>query len=193
MGQTVLTCLTFKPPGPPPHAKLYSCGLYFASFLPGKQWSRLQSLLQEKPACVSCASQGSGQSFHYRTKADFSWSAISWQTHYSLQAPWKGDQTLGASQGAAASKHRAGSVHTRSLPAAVPTRPLLPGPLGMHSRALGALQGTASDTSPSWDSPNNNQGLWPCSAAEPPGLLPSPQHRDLQPCFASVLSLAKQG
>lgn len=63
MGQTVLTCLTFKPPGPPPHEKLYGCGLYFAWFLPGKQSSRLLSLLQEKPGCLSCALGGQGRAF----------------------------------------------------------------------------------------------------------------------------------
>lgn len=63
MGQTVLTWLAFKPPGPPPHEKLYGCGLYFALFLPGKQWCRLLSLLQEKPACVSCALGGHSRAF----------------------------------------------------------------------------------------------------------------------------------
>lgn len=165
MGQTVLTCLTFKPPGPPPHEKLYGCGLYFALSLPGKQWSRLLSLLQEKPGCVSCALRGHGRAFITEPR----------QTSASLWAPdkliihcefpgkaiklweWVRDLLLagtGLVSGA--------DGHTES------SRPLSP---------RGGLQDTTSATSTGWDSPSNTQGS-----------SPRPQHLDLQPCFAPALS-----
>lgn len=183
MGQTVLTCLTFKPPGPPPHEKLYGCGLYFASFLPGKQWSRLLSLLQEKPACVSCALGGHGRAFITELRQTLAglWS------HDKLIIPcefpekalklweWVREPLL-ANTGLI---HCRRAMCTERFLPAVPARPPLPGLPGMHSGARG-LCTTRPGTRPgTW--PGTRPGTPPRAETAPP--MPTAGGHTVQPSF----------